>query len=73
VKEERDKSRFGFPATQAGNLSVTDCRSLVKTLVCGVKTITWGCASCKVSAPCIYALKDLRALNNLCTVIITNM
>lgn len=27
--------------------SVTECRSLVKTLVCGVKTITWGCAACK--------------------------
>lgn len=49
VKEERDKSRFGFPASQASNYSVTDCRGLVKTLVCGVKTITWGCASCKNS------------------------
>ena len=27
--------------------TVTDCRSLVKTLVSGVKTITWGAASCK--------------------------
>lgn len=26
---------------------MTDCRSLVKTLVCGAKTITWGIASCK--------------------------
>lgn len=49
VKEERDKSRFGFPTSQASNYSVTDCRGLVKTLVCGVKTITWGCASCKNS------------------------
>ncbi|XP_071454988.1 transformation/transcription domain-associated protein [Hetaerina americana] len=48
MKEEKDKSRFGFPASQSANYSVTDCRSLVKTLVCGVKTITWGCASCKV-------------------------
>ena len=29
--------------------SVPDCRSMVKTLVCGVKTITWGAGSCKVS------------------------
>eukprot|EP00118_Oscarella_pearsei_P018052 m.182608 g.182608 ORF g.182608 m.182608 type:complete len:3843 (+) comp39295_c0_seq28:119-11647(+) len=28
-------------------LSVADCRTLVKTLVCGVKTITWGAGSCK--------------------------
>ncbi|ESP00833.1 hypothetical protein LOTGIDRAFT_140434, partial [Lottia gigantea] len=27
--------------------TVADCRSLVKTLVCGVKTITWGVLSCK--------------------------
>ena len=34
-------------ATQMTAYSVTDCRSLVKTLVCGVKTITWGIASCR--------------------------
>ncbi|XP_065834052.1 transformation/transcription domain-associated protein-like isoform X2 [Oscarella lobularis] len=28
-------------------LSASDCRILVKTLVCGVKTITWGAGSCK--------------------------
>jgi len=30
--------------------SVMDCRGLVKTLVSGVKTITWGISSCKTSA-----------------------
>ena len=34
-------------ASQTPNYTVTDCRSLVKTLVSGVKTITWGTASCK--------------------------
>ena len=29
-------------------VSVTDCRTMVKTLVCGMKTITWGAGSCKV-------------------------
>lgn len=33
----------------SSTISVSDCRSLVKTLVCGVKTITWGAASCKVT------------------------
>lgn len=49
--EERDagKSKFGFPPSMAASYSVTDCRSLVKTLVCGVKTITWRCASFKSS------------------------
>ncbi|ROL48463.1 Transformation/transcription domain-associated protein [Anabarilius grahami] len=35
--EKEDKQTF----------QVSDCRSLVKTLVCGVKTITWGITSCK--------------------------
>lgn len=34
-------------ATQYNTYSVTDCRGLVKTLVCGVKTITWGLIACK--------------------------
>ena len=35
--------------TSSNTFSVPDCRSMVKTLVCGVKTITWGAGSCKVS------------------------
>lgn len=35
--------------TPPQTLSVAEYRSLVKTLVCGVKTITWGLASCKSS------------------------
>ena len=31
------------------NVAVADYREMVKTLVCGVKTITWGAGSCKVS------------------------
>ncbi|XP_053690427.1 transcription-associated protein 1 [Sabethes cyaneus] len=38
---------IGFP--QPNNLNVTEYRSLVKTLVCGVKTITWGCPAAKIS------------------------
>jgi len=45
--DQEKKVKFGFPASQATNYSVSDCRALVKTLVCGVKTITWGCTSCK--------------------------
>lgn len=43
-----EKSKFGFPSSHVNNYNVADYRTLVKTLVCGVKTITWGCASCKV-------------------------
>ena len=45
-------SLFGMIAagpSPTNTFSVPDCRSMVKTLVCGVKTITWGAGSCKVS------------------------
>ena len=42
--EEKQKA---MQATHVTAYSVTECRSLVKTLVCGVKTITWGIASCR--------------------------
>ena len=48
LNKEDIKQKLGLPAPPATNYSVTDCRSLVKTLICGVKTITWGCASNKV-------------------------
>ncbi|KOB75140.1 Transformation/transcription domain-associated protein [Operophtera brumata] len=49
IKSGDEKSKIGFPTTQMTNLNVADYRTLVKTLVCGVKTITWGCASCKTT------------------------
>lgn len=45
-KEDKEKKFSVKPPSVV--FSVTECRSLVKTLVCGVKTITWGCAACKV-------------------------
>ncbi|XP_028408078.1 transformation/transcription domain-associated protein-like isoform X2 [Dendronephthya gigantea] len=33
--------------SKASNFSAADCKSMVKTLVCGVKTITWGAGSCR--------------------------
>ncbi|XP_063838916.1 transcription-associated protein 1 [Ostrinia nubilalis] len=47
ITKAEEKSKIGFPSSQMSNLNVGDYRTLVKTLVCGVKTITWGCASCK--------------------------
>ncbi|KAL3270789.1 hypothetical protein HHI36_021313 [Cryptolaemus montrouzieri] len=47
AQQKEEKSKFGFPQNNAYNVS--DYRNLVKTLVCGVKTITWGCSSCKSS------------------------
>lgn len=45
--QKEEKIKFGFP--QNNTYNVSDYRSLVKTLVCGVKTITWGCSACKSS------------------------
>nr|XP_018666778.1 transformation/transcription domain-associated protein isoform X1 [Ciona intestinalis]XP_018666779.1 transformation/transcription domain-associated protein isoform X2 [Ciona intestinalis] len=44
---ELDKELKPDDSKTPGVVSVADCRSLVKTLVCGVKTITWGAGSCK--------------------------
>ncbi|KAJ0181684.1 hypothetical protein K1T71_002406 [Dendrolimus kikuchii] len=49
INKTEEKSKIGFPTSQMNNLNVGDYRTLVKTLVCGVKTITWGCASCKTT------------------------
>ncbi|CAH2988559.1 unnamed protein product [Chilo suppressalis] len=49
MSKPEEKSKIGFPSSQMNNLNVGDYRTLVKTLVCGVKTITWGCASCKTT------------------------
>ncbi|WAQ94362.1 TRRAP-like protein [Mya arenaria] len=47
TKDDRPSNRFGVTPSQYNTYSVADCRGLVKTLVCGVKTITWGIVSCK--------------------------
>lgn len=39
--------RFGVIPNHNTPYSVSECRSLMKTLVCGVKTITWGTLNCK--------------------------
>ena len=47
-KESEHKTKIGWiSSSQPPTYCVADCRNLVKTLVCGVKTITWGTASCK--------------------------
>lgn len=40
-KEASTKPKFGSPSHQNQNFSVQDYKQLVKTLVCGTKTITW--------------------------------
>ncbi|KAK6165821.1 hypothetical protein SNE40_022660 [Patella caerulea] len=47
TKDEKTTGKLGASPAQYNVYTVADCRSLVKTLVCGVKTITWGVLSCK--------------------------
>ncbi|KAK2564815.1 Transformation/transcription domain-associated protein [Acropora cervicornis] len=59
-KRDQDQAKKTTASSPAGpsptnTFSVPDCRSMVKTLVCGVKTITWGAGSCKVSGTDVNA------------------
>eukprot|EP00794_Sanderia_malayensis_P003404 gene3404-3894_t len=44
----KEKQHLWRGQNNKDNLSVADYREMVKTLVCGVKTITWGAGSCKL-------------------------
>ena len=50
----------GASLTQPIPLSVSDCRGIVKTLVCGMKTITWGAGSCKIPGKVDFCKYDTR-------------
>ena len=50
----------GASLTQPIPLSVSDCRGIVKTLVCGMKTITWGAGSCKIPGKVDFCKFDTR-------------
>lgn len=63
VPKEESKSKFGFPQTSTYN--VADYRSLVKTLVCGVKTITWGVAACKANSAQGVGAKQIQPRETL--------
>ncbi|RMX56332.1 hypothetical protein pdam_00004482 [Pocillopora damicornis] len=61
-KQDQDVTKKMAGASAVGPsppnaFSVPDCRSMVKTLVCGVKTITWGAGSRKVMG----AANDINA------------
>lgn len=42
------EKKFGFPLTQPPNYTVTDCKCLVRTLICAIKSATFACISLKV-------------------------
>ncbi|XP_066149283.1 transcription-associated protein 1 isoform X2 [Euwallacea fornicatus] len=48
--EKETKSRLGIQHNTVIPYGVAECRSIVKTLICGVKTITWVCVSRKTAS-----------------------
>ncbi|XP_035826346.1 transformation/transcription domain-associated protein isoform X2 [Aplysia californica] len=58
-KEDKPMMRFGAIPNHNSPYSVSECRSLMKTLVCGVKTITWGILNCKAPNSNIGSSKTL--------------
>ncbi|XP_071811547.1 transformation/transcription domain-associated protein-like isoform X3 [Apostichopus japonicus] len=58
--EEKPKMYVPSGSGHYGTCTVSDCRSLVKTVVCGVKTITWGISSCKGTGAGQQAVKQLH-------------
>jgi len=55
---KEDGRRYGFPQTPMQSYVFHECRTLVKTVVCAVKTISWGIASCKPRVKCPPKSKD---------------
>ncbi|XP_065219244.1 transformation/transcription domain-associated protein isoform X2 [Planococcus citri] len=41
------EKKFGFPLTQPPNYTVTDCKCLVRTLTCAIKSATFACIGLK--------------------------
>ena len=44
-KKEAGKleKKFGFPLSQPPNYTITDCKCLVRTLICAIKSATYAC------------------------------
>lgn len=57
-KKEAGKmeKKIGFPLTQPPNYTVTDCKCLVRTLTCTIKSATFACIGLKVILFCVLVL-----------------
>ena len=75
-------NRFGVSPSQFSIYSISDCRCLVKTVICGVKTIIWGIIACKqndaglilsfsISVLLMFMLPPDMHINNEWNIIVT--
>lgn len=47
-KKLLEKTRYVFPSSPTALFSLPECRTLVKVIICGIKTAAWGIATIKV-------------------------
>lgn len=48
-KKLQEKTKYIFPSSTTALFSLPECRTLVKVIICGIKTAAWGIATVKVS------------------------
>jgi hypothetical protein len=47
-KKLQEKTKYIFPSSPTALFSLPECRTLVKVIICGIKTAAWGIATIKV-------------------------
>lgn len=47
-KKLQEKTKYIFPSSTTALFSLPECRTLVKVIICGIKTAAWGIATVKV-------------------------
>lgn len=48
VKKFQEKNKYVFSSSPTALFSLPECRTLVKVIICGIKTAAWGIATLKV-------------------------
>lgn len=47
-KKLQEKTKYVFSSSPTALFSLPECRTLVKVIICGIKTAAWGIATVKV-------------------------
>jgi len=47
-KKLQEKTKYVFSSSPTALFSLPECRTLVKVIICGIKTAVWGIATVKV-------------------------
>lgn len=52
-KKLQGKNKYIFSSAPTALFSLPECRTLVKVIICGIKTAAWGIATLKVNYYCL--------------------